>query len=68
MSKKNKKEEVPMCCLTCENCIYIGEGDHMCDAMDEPVIVMEDHTPNDNYFICGGSEYVSYDEEDEDYE
>jgi len=51
MKKDNKK--IAKICATCDNCIYIGEGDYICD--DTKDIVMEDHTPNDNYFHCGGS-------------
>lgn len=47
---KNKK--IPKICLTCANCIYIGEGDYICDAQEEPTFVMEEHMPNDNYCCC----------------
>ena len=48
-----------MCCLTCENCIPIGEdGVHVCyEASDEPIVVLEEYEPTDDYFACGGSEY-----------
>jgi len=29
-------------CETCDHCIYIGEGDFICDRKDEPVLVIED--------------------------
>lgn len=44
-------------CLTCSNCIYIGEGDSICDADDTPMLVLEDFTPTDDYWWCAGSEY-----------
>lgn len=44
-------------CMNCANCIYIGEGDSICDALDEPVLVLSDFEPTDDYFCCGGSEY-----------
>lgn len=58
MSKKKKKDELPtVCCMNCENCIYIGEGDSICDAMDEPVLVFADWEPTDDYFCCCGSDW-----------
>lgn len=57
MSKKDKSK----ICLTCANCIYIGEGDYICDV-DEPVLVMEDHTPNDNYCYCNECDWEDGDE------
>jgi len=33
---KNKKKKV--CSDTCHNCIYIGEGDYICDELMEIVI------------------------------
>ena len=47
---KTKKNQ-PKICSTCANCVYIGEGDYICDV-DEPIIVMEDHMPNENYCAC----------------
>lgn len=45
-----KKKDIPKICSTCDNCIYIGDGDYLCDV--DTVIVMEDHCPNDNYNYC----------------
>ena len=42
---------------------YIGEGDYICDV-DEPVLVMEEHLPSDDYYYCGGADYES----EEDYD
>lgn len=53
--KKKKDEEIKIC-LNCSHCIYIGEGDYICDA-DEPIIVMEEHQPNDNYWYCAGCDW-----------
>lgn len=53
--KKKKKEETKIC-LNCCHCIYIGEGDYICDV-DEPIIVMEEHCPNDNYWYCAGCDW-----------
>lgn len=42
-------------CITCEHCVYIGEGDHICDV--HQVLVLEDHAPSDNFYLCGGVDY-----------
>lgn len=44
------------CCDTCAFCLYIGEGDYLCDELE--CIVKEDFSPNDNYFCCGGEAYI----------
>lgn len=46
-------------CLTCEHCIYICEGDYICDVEKIPVLIMEEHCPNENYWYCASSEWVS---------
>lgn len=43
-------------CQNCEHCIYLCEGDFICD-MDEPVLVMEDFEPTDDYMSCGGIDF-----------
>lgn len=57
--KSHKKEKnarkVVKCCNTCANCIPIGEGDHICDEMQE--LVLEEYMPTDSYYICGGRYY-----------
>lgn len=45
MSKKVK------CCHNCSCCVYIGEGDYICDK-GTPFIVMEDHCPSEFYGAC----------------
>ena len=52
MSKRRKKIK---CCHYCDCCVYIGEGDYVCDRY-YPFIVMEDHCPNDNYGLCNDKE------------
>ena len=43
-------------CFTCENCIYIGYGDYLCDVNNE--IVLEEHTePTEEFCWCKGKEY-----------
>lgn len=52
-------------CLNCNHCVYIGEGDSICDADREPYLIMADWGPTDEYWWCNGSEYENmYDEED----
>ena len=50
----------PKMCQDCEHCIYICDGDFICD-MDEPVLVMEDYTPTEDYLYCGGVDYEPID-------
>lgn len=42
-------------CYSCDNCVYIGEGDHMCDVNN--MLVLDDFMPTDNYFWCDGDEF-----------
>ena len=39
------------CCDTCDCCVYIGEGDYICDK-GTPFIVKEDHCPSEYYCAC----------------
>lgn len=52
MKKKNKTK----ICNNCDHCIYIGEGDFICDK-DEPVLIEEDFTPTEDYYKCGGADW-----------
>ena len=40
----------------CSNCIYICEGDFICDAIEDedgtPIMVVSDWTPTDDYGRC----------------
>ena len=47
--KKNKKQEKQIFCNPdiCEHCMYIGEGDSMCEITGE--IVLEDWIPTDDF-------------------
>lgn len=38
-------------CLECDNCIYIGEGDYICDDLHEIVIDDFGH-PTANWMAC----------------
>ena len=53
--KKHQHQEKPRMCDPgmCDNCIYIGEGDFICDkGPGEPVIVVEDWVPNEDAGRC----------------
>lgn len=59
MSKKVKKSKMELqTCHTCEHCVYIGEGEYICDQKDEPAVVLIDFsTPAEDYMICKGKGY-----------
>lgn len=50
-------------CHSCEHCIYIGEGDSICDADVEPRFILDDWEPTDDFWWCAGSEYENDDDE-----
>lgn len=43
-------------CGTCDHCVYLGEGDHMCDLDNE--IVINEWEPTDEYYHCEGRNYT----------
>lgn len=45
-------------CETCENCIPIGEGDHVCHECETPIMPISDYNPTDKYLACRGKHYV----------
>lgn len=64
MSKKNKTKPInrPIQrntkikrgdCFNCGNCQYHSEGDSYCDY-EEPIFVLEDWCPTEEYLWCGG--------------
>lgn len=60
MAKKKRKAPT---CETCDNCIAIGEGDHICyevksDDGNPAVVVISDYLPTKDYLKCGGKKYV----------
>lgn len=67
MKKTNKKdkEENIKTCENCINCIYIGEGDFICDVDSPPKVILTDFTPTDEYWYCNGTDYESYDDEED---
>lgn len=63
MKKKIKvKVKVKKDCTNCDHCLYVGEGDHVCDleiyagAVVEPLT--DDFQMTDHYFYCGGSKWI----------
>ena len=62
MSKKHRKnrptpaEKPVKCCFDCANCMYIGEGDHLCDVNME--LITDDWEPTEMFYHCGGKEFV----------
>lgn len=59
-SFKDKLKEIvgKVCttCETCENLIACGEGDHICGAGENKVVIV-DYAPADDYMWCGGKQY-----------
>jgi len=55
MGKRKKRvNKQPRMCEYCENCIPIGEGDHICTECGEPKMVISDYIPTSEYLACGG--------------
>lgn len=50
--KKQKKNEVFCDPAVCNDCIYICEGDFLCEKYQE--IVVGDWQPTENYMMCRG--------------
>jgi hypothetical protein len=46
----------PKMCQNCEHCIYLCEGDFICD-MDEPTLIIEEWQPTKDYYNCGGVDF-----------
>lgn len=59
--KKATTKKKNISCIDCDHCVYMCEGDFICDA-NEPVLIQEDFCPNENYFYCGGEDYESWDD------
>ncbi len=43
-------------CCGCENCVYIGEGDCLCDV--HQTIVLAAWEPTDEFYICEGKDFL----------
>ena len=63
MSKKKNGD-----CEYCEDCIYICEGDFICDRYSPPVLVKSDWEPTDYYCDCQACEDHIYEDEDSEWE
>ena len=50
--RKKKKQQPERICdpAVCDCCLYVGEGDFLCDKHME--IVMSDWEPTENYLMC----------------
>jgi len=55
--KKRKQHKDERCCHLCDHCIYIGDGDYICDESND--IVIADWEPTDDYFSCLGKSFES---------
>ncbi len=42
-------------CFNCSHCIYIGEGDHICDMSND--VIVEDWEPTEDFFQCKGKDF-----------
>lgn len=53
MSRKHnvKKEKS---CFSCDHCIPIGEGDHICDEASPPKIVVIEYESTEDFLWCNG--------------
>lgn len=40
--KKSKKVKESVTCETCDSCVYVGDGDFICDQDEEPKLVIID--------------------------
>ena len=60
MSRKNKGN-----CENCDSCVYVGEGDFICDEYVPSVCVKVDWEPTDYYCDCEACRNYSYEEENE---
>ncbi len=49
---KNTEENKEVNCFDCDNCLYIGEGDYICEDFEEPLIVITGHQPYKKFNYC----------------
>lgn len=50
--KKNRDKMIFCDPAVCHNCVYIGEGDFICDKTSETVFVMSDWDVTDDFMWC----------------
>lgn len=55
--KKKKNSKFQKRCENCGNCLYICEGDYLCDEMGE-VVISDYNEPTSDYMACDGKEWV----------
>lgn len=58
-----KKKRRIAACETCDNCIAIGEGDHICHEVESDdgnpaTVVISEYAPTEEYLKCRGGKYV----------
>ncbi|MFA7119869.1 MAG: hypothetical protein WC277_00145 [Bacilli bacterium] len=49
---KNTEENKEVNCFNCDNCLYIGEEDYICEDLGKPLIVIADHQPYQYFNSC----------------
>lgn len=52
----SEKCKEPRTCFECANCMYVCEGDHVCDVNME--LITEDWNPTRMFYHCGGKEFI----------
>ena len=52
MAKRSKKPKKICDPAMCDDCVYIGEGDFLCDR--HRVIVVSDWVPTEDFLVCAG--------------
>lgn len=50
--------KVNLSCEECQHFIPIGEGDHICEEKEIPLMVLMDYEPTTEYLWCGGTRFV----------
>lgn len=47
-------------CFNCNNCLPIGDGDHLCDVKNK--IVLGGYEPTDEFYWCEGKHFCTGEE------
>lgn len=58
MSKRKKKKRTPdreRHCFNCDRCLYICEGDYLCELSNE--VVIDDWQPTEHFASCQGKDF-----------
>ena len=55
--RRRKNHDAPKKCYLCENCLYIGEGDYICDTNND--IVIKEWQPTEDYYSCKGKCFIA---------